>query len=108
MQETQPGWQVDPCPAWCRVRHGEHDHPDDRVHRSDGVCVPVVLRRTWFEGEGIRRDLEAAEFDVALSCVDGESETLLYVGDGPSRSFDLTADSADRLARALAELLRSR
>ena len=106
--ESRPSWQVDACPSWCRGDHGEHDHPDDRVHRSDSVAVPVVGRRTVFEGASIRREVHATEFDVALSRPDGECETWLYVGAGPAMSLDVTAESAERLVRHIVDTLRSR
>ena len=106
--ESRPSWQVDACPSWCRGDHREHDHPDDRVHRSDSVLVPVVGRRTWFEGAGMRREVQATEVDVALSRLDGECEIWLYVGSGPAMSLDVTAESAERLVRSIVDTLRSR
>lgn len=109
MQQSRPSWQADPCPSWCTGDHAEQDHPDDRVHRGRALTVPVVARRTWFEGGGIRRSAEATEFEVAVSRVDGESETWLYVGAGPAVSIEVTTESAERLARAVSEaLVRSR
>ena len=108
MEESRPSWQSDPCPPWCTGEHAELDHPDDRVHRSRSMAVPVVARRTWFEGEGIRRSAEATEFEVALSRVDGESETWLYVGAGPALSIEVTAESADRLVVAMRDVLAGR
>ena len=108
MDEGRPSWQTDPCPRWCAGGHEESDHPDDRVHRSCAVPVPVVARRTWFEGARLYRHEEAAEFDVALGRVDGEGETWLYVGDGPARSIEVTAESAERLLAAIGAALRSR
>lgn len=105
MDDSRPSWQADPCPPWCTDEHSERDHPDDRVHRSRSAGVPVVARRAWFEGEGIRRSAEAADFEVALARVDGEPETWLYVGAGPGISIEVTAESADRLFRAMAEAL---
>lgn len=97
MPENRPSWQIDPCPPWCQRGHEERDHPDDHVHRSASAAVPVIARRTWFEGGGIRRRAEPAELEVALSRVDGEREIWLYVGDGPARSLEVTVESAERL-----------
>lgn len=106
--QSRPSWQVDACPLWCRGDHSEHDHPDDHVHRSDSVAVPVVGRRTWFDGPSIRREVQTAEFDVALSRRDGDGETWLYVGSGPAMSLDVTVESAERLVRHIVDTLRSR
>lgn len=106
--QHRPSWQADDCPPWCTVAHHERDHPDDRVHRGSPVSVPVVHRRVRFDAAGIHRDAETAEFDVALSRVDGEAETWLYAGAGPALAIDVTAESAERLARAIGEVLRSR
>jgi len=101
VHEAQPSWQIDACPAWCSGGHHEGDHPDDRVHRSLAVAVPVVVRHTRFEGSGIRRSSDAAEFEVALSRVDGEAATWVYLGDGPTRSLEFSAESAARVLHEL-------
>lgn len=105
---SRPSWQVDECPSWCTGEHREADHPDDRVHRGVPITVPVVARRTWFDAAGIRRDSEATDFEVALSRVDGDDETWLYAGSGPAAAIDVTAESAQRLVRAIDAVLRSR
>ena len=65
----------------------------------------MVLRSTTVAGERLVRDAETAELEVGLSRVDGEPETWLYLGDGPGRSLELTAESARRLLeRAAAQL----
>ena len=102
---SRPSWQVDPCPAWCAGGHREGDHPDDRQHRSASLAVPVVLRRTELAADSLRRTVEAADFEVGLSRVDGEPETWLYLGDGPGRSLELSAESAHRLIEAVAARL---
>ena len=101
----RPSWQVDACPVWCVGGHRESDHPDDRQHRSDSLEVPVVLRRTELVPDGLARTVEAADFEVGLSRVDGAPETWLYVGDGPGRSLELSAESAHRLIQAVAARL---
>ena len=103
--QSRPSWQVDPCPPWCAVDHGERDHPDDRVHRSATETVAVVARRTGFEGARIRRTAEATELDVALSRVDGDGQTWLYVGSGPAMAIEVSAESGRRLARAIGAVL---
>ena len=102
--ESRPSWQTDACPPWCVGGHGELDHPDDRVHRSRSVVVPVVARHTWFEGALLRRSADAVDFDVAISQVDGESDIWLYVGAGPAASIEVTLESAERLVRAIGEV----
>ena len=109
MNDSRPSWQADPCPRWCAGGHAEHDHPDDRVHRSLSEAVPVVARRTAFESSGVRRRAETVEFEVAVSRVDGERETWAYVGEGPGMAIEVTAESAARLLGVLADALaRSR
>ena len=103
--QSRPSWQVDACPAWCVVDHGEHDHPDDRVHRSAALSVPVVARRTGFDGARILRSAEATEFDVALSRVDGDWQSWLYVGSGPAMAVEVSAESGQALVRAIAAVL---
>ena len=79
------------------------------MHRSAPETVPVVARHTGFEGVRIRRSAEAAEFDVALSRVDGQWQTWLYVGSGPAMAIEVSAESGRALARAIEEVLtRSR
>lgn len=90
---------------WCAGGHDESDHPDDRVHRSRAVAVPVIARLTRFEGERLVRLEEPAEFDVALGRSDGKRETWVYVGDGPGRSIEVTAESALRLFTAVSRVL---
>lgn len=106
MDEHRPSWQLDACPGWCAGGHQEGDHPDDRVHRSSDLAVPVVARRTWFEGGGIRRAAQSTAFEVGLGRVDGEPQTWVYVGDGPGRSFEVTHESAERLAARIEAVLR--
>ena len=102
---SRPSWQVDPCPAWCAGGHRESDHPDDRQHRSASIAVPVVVRRTTLESARLVRTAEAAEFEVGLSRADGESDTWLYLGEGPGASIEVSAESARRLLAAAAERL---
>jgi hypothetical protein len=100
---VRPSWQIDTCPSWCVGGHRESDHPDDRQHRSASTPVPVVVRRTTLERDGLVRAAEAAEFEVGLSRADGEPDTWLYVGEGPGASIELSAESARRLLAAAAE-----
>ena len=109
MDDARPSWQVDLCPQWCVGGHAEHDHPDDRVHRSAALSVPVVVRRTSFSGPEAHRSTEAAEFEVAVSRVDGETETWAYVGEGPRMFIEVTTESAARLIGAVGDaVIRSR
>jgi len=103
--QSRAQWQVERCPRWCAGGHRDDDHPDDRVHRSASLSVPVVARRTWFEGAGIRRMAESCELEVALSRVDGDSQTWLYVGGGPGAAIEVTAESGHRLVQAMVEAL---
>lgn len=97
MVTERPSWQVDPCPSWCAGEHGEHDHPDDRQHRSASFSVAVIARRTQLEPERLVRTAEPTEFEVGLSRSDGEQDTWLYIGEGPGMSIEISAESARRL-----------
>lgn len=107
MGRDRPSWQLDDCPTWCVGGHREDDHPDDRVHRSLGVTVPVTARATTFPGGARRVDVEVVDLDIGISRADGERQTWFYVGSGPDRYLELSGESASRLlGAALVELRR--
>ncbi len=105
MHGSRPSWQVGECPPWCASEHQERDHPDDRVHRSHSVAVPVTVRQTSFVGASIRREAGPSELEIALSRIDGDAETWVYVGDGPARNLELTVESGERVLRAISAVL---
>lgn len=100
MANKRPTWQIDSCPAWCAGGHGEHDHLDDRVHRSVAFTVPVVSRRVRLDGDRFGYVVEGAEFEIGLSRRDGEPDTWFYLGGGPENSVDVSVESAHRLLRS--------
>jgi hypothetical protein len=92
-----PTWQVDPCPEWCASAHHEDDHPDDRVHRSEGIAVPAVIRSRRLTATRVVFDEEATVLEVGISRVDGSNDTWLYLGAGPGRELEVSAGTAMRL-----------
>jgi hypothetical protein len=101
-----PTWQVDPCPEWCADVHREDDHPDDRVHRSEGIAVPAVIRSRRLTATRVVFDVEATAVEVGISRVDGDSDTWLYMGAGPGRELEVSVGTAPHLlevARSLVE-----
>jgi hypothetical protein len=97
MAEQRPTWQVDRCPSWCAVSHSEHDHPDDRVHRSLGTAVPVTARRAHLGPERVEYRVDHVELEVGASRVDGERTTWFYVGAGPGQHIEVSLADAGRL-----------
>ncbi|MCU1440456.1 MAG: hypothetical protein JWP85_1453 [Rhodoglobus sp.] len=107
--EERPTWQVDPCPEWCAGAHTENDHVDDRVHRSEGIAVPAVIRSKRLGSTRVEFDEEAGDVEVGISRTDGQRETWLYVGSGPGREIELSLDTASRVLRtARHEVKRAR
>jgi hypothetical protein len=97
--EERPTWQIDPCPEWCARTHAENDHIDDRVHRSEGIAVPAVIRSKRLGATRVEFDEEASHVEVGLSRTDGQREIWLYVGAGPGREIELSLDTASRVFR---------
>lgn len=95
-----PTWQRTPCPPWCSGGHSEHDHPDDRVHRSTGIAFPVVSRR-HDRVDPAARAVRAREYEVGLSRRDGAAETWIYVGAGPDEYLEVASSSCAPLLDAL-------
>lgn len=85
------------CPAWCVADHATEDDPGVVAHRGTTRIVPAVLEGRSPEGP------YTAELYVEISRRN-DDDPWVYVGDGWS-GFSLTAESAARLAAALAEVL---
>lgn len=95
----QPTWQRSPCPPWCTSDHHEHDHADDRLHRSAGIVVPVVSRRLS-QLDPVRHDAAGREYELGLSQRDDGGETWVYLGAGPQECLELSLDSWRRILDA--------
>jgi hypothetical protein len=92
------------CPAWCRRHHGRADHPEDRLHQSDPLLVPVVLGDLHLShGAGARADSLVLRL---VQPVDASTAWLEAVPEeGRSAYLLVTAESARRLAEAMTSLL---
>lgn len=101
----RPSWQLDACPHWCAGEHSEHDHPDDRVHRSAGRTVAVIARSLHPTKEAMVSSSEATEFEIGLSRRDGKTTTWVFIGDGAAHRIELSLESARRVGDELREVL---
>ena len=95
-----PTWQVDPCPDWCTIEHQEHDHPDDRAHRDDGVAVAITIRVRTFERE-IVEHVEPVEVILGRWKRDGEAHTWRFIGADTGLEIELTEESFQRVLDAM-------
>lgn len=80
----RPAWQIDSCPSWCAATHAATDHPEDRVHRSDGITIPTTLRRRRIDGDELASIEEEVDLEVGIARTDGDTATWLYIGAGPA------------------------
>ena len=91
------------CPHWCRRDHHPDDHVDDRLHQS-GPAFVAVVRGGPRLGEGHPR-----ADDVVLRLAQQVGSTTVWLEasseEGRSLHLLLTAESAGRLAAAIADLL---
>lgn len=98
-------WQQQPCPAWCTVEHTDHDHPDDRSHRDDGVPVPIVMRtRTVVDGRMADQTAEASLVTGRWQR-DGDRELWWSLGIDGDASLEVTTESLARVVETLQGLL---
>ena len=100
--EDAPTWLPAPCPAWCTRTHGQHDHPEDRVHRDEGVVVPAVVGR--LEPVRLRYLAEPAELVVQRVRELPEAAPTWVViaeAEGAGTTLVLSDESARRLRSAL-------
>lgn len=99
------------CPRWCDMRHLEEDHPEDQIHSSEPLVVPVV--ELLHSSSGGLLSVPSA-LDVALfqypplldEYVGVAGDEWIFIGSGPS-SLTLTKESARRLYRALGKTLQA-
>ena len=98
--------QTPACPPWCRRDHHPGDHLDDLLHQSAPAIVAVVHGDPRF---GVDDDVRTDLAVLRLAQRDGSDEVWLEASSEEGRSLHLlvSADSARRLAAAMAALLTS-
>ena len=102
---SRPVWLTEPCPPWCADDHARQVIPDDRSHTSDLVDVPVIALERHRNAEAqIVRCAVTSDLLLAISRRVGEAETWVSIG-ADGGQLDITAESARRLWRKLADLL---
>lgn len=103
-QLEQPSWLNEACPDWCAATHGEHDHPDDRKHVSEGMVVPAVVAALR-PGPEVRRSCDLV---VVMSRRVGLTETWVHIGEAEGREHRLviSQETAARLTPVLDVLPR--
>lgn len=106
--DPTPSWLTEPCPAWCRRRHQEQEHPEDRFHQSDPAVVATVAGDA--DTIPITDSLTPVDLTVRLGRhVDDSVEWIAIEAlESPRPRLVLTTDSARRLAREIAEQLARR
>jgi len=104
--DARPSWLTEDCPAWCSADHAEQAYAGDRVHTSDTLDVPAIVRVTDCRGGKTWHHVDGTEVTVALSRRVGERETWLYIGTPDRQELELTLESAERLAEAIGAVLR--
>lgn len=100
MPVRRPRWQVEECPRWCIRTHAQDDHPDDRVHVSEGAIVPVIERVTAPVDSVFAESVQSVDIIVGLRR-DGTGTTWVHLADDERRGFELTKESARRLHERL-------
>lgn len=100
----RPAWQIDPCPRWCAATHTVGDHPEDRVHRSDGITISTVARRRHPEAGELTSTEEEVDLEVGIARTDGDTVTWLYIGAGPASSVEVQLQAADEIVAAILRL----
>jgi len=102
---SRPEWQQQPCPEWCTVIHTDGDHPDDRSHRDDGVVVPVIARRRYYEGDALVERIEAVQIVLGRWQRDGEEQSWRFLGIDGGGELELSEASFVRLADTMRRLV---
>jgi hypothetical protein len=100
--EDAPTWLPAPCPSWCTGTHGRHDHPEDRLHRGEGLVVPAVVGR--LETTRLRYRAEATELVVQRVRElpeDAPTWVVITESEGAGSALVLSAESARRLGSVL-------
>jgi hypothetical protein len=101
---ARPFWLPNGCPEWCRTGHSVEDHPDDRVHYSEGFEIPLSLEpaeKTFPLGTFVPACIAAH-----LRQTEGSSEACVEIShqeEGPT--FTLTLIEARQFAGMLSDLV---
>ena len=94
------------CPPWCRRDHHPDDRPDDLLHQSSPAFVAVVHGDPRFGP-----DDDAWPDSVVLRLAQRADSTAVWLEasseEGRALRLLVTAESARRLAHAMAALLAS-
>ena len=92
------------CPPWCRRDHHPDDRPDDLLHQSGPAFVAVIHGDPRF---GPDDDAWPDRVVLRLAQRVGSTAVWLEASSEEGRSLHLlvTAESARRLADAMADLL---
>ena len=101
---TPPFWLPNGCPQWCRGLHSEGDHPDDRVHFSEGFEIPLRLEPA--EPAFPLGTFVPACIAAHLRQTEGSSEACVEIShqeEGPT--FTLTLIEARQFAGMLSDLV---
>lgn len=82
--------------AWCTTPHGDTVHPDDEVHRSEGVGFLARIRAVREAGPGVE-----AEVEVGLLRRKDDIEGWLVIEGADGTGLELSFEGARRLRRVL-------
>jgi len=108
MKTVRPTWQQSDCPPWCEREHLQSDHIEDRYHFGQSVLVPVIrLVQHIPDAAPLRSELIADEVVVVLHL--REKHPTLWIGltEDARVSLEVSCESAERLAEAIAVTLAS-
>lgn len=102
------------CPSWCAVEHDPNAHPDDQLHSTLPIPIPVVtLARVLDHNFDSSLFTLGAVYDVVLfqyalqtpsDDSDARAEEWVFIG-GDEDGLTVTKESAQRIYRALGEVL---
>lgn len=104
LSNQSAGFPLGDCPSWCVVDH-DANNPDDLFHDSAEARIPSVMVVQTHSGT----QLQSAELSIITSRKGTDSEPEVTIGylDGTGPMLHLTTESAQRLATALSEHLRT-
>lgn len=90
------------CPPCCIVDHTQHVLPQDYLHESDQLAVPVVMLRRYPDAEGqIRQYPFSVTLDIVRYQYPHDFEQWIFIGGEDTPGIDLTVESAQRLGEML-------
>lgn len=101
---NHPSWLQEACPPWCQREHLEDDHPDDRMHESSPISIPVIALTRTFDDGSLEQVLNATEFELVRYRYVDDQQEWLYLGNGVQQ-VEISLESARRLQRRLGEVL---